>query len=119
MANFLERHHGELRRITLPRSSVNNGKKKGRSLVRLDPLPTLSTFGGEVSSYLPRSEADLRRSSAGWTRTTIVLAPQPHPENRGRPAPSRNRVREGLSCRRVPGRSRCRMRLRPCPRAPR
>jgi hypothetical protein len=30
MINFLELRYGEVRRITIPRTSVNKGKKKGR-----------------------------------------------------------------------------------------
>src|SRR5215210_2271259 len=92
-------------RTVSPRTPVNNGKKKGRSLVRLDPLPTLSTFGGEVSSYLPRTEADLRRSSAGWTRRIYLLVEKHLLKNRGRLPPSRSRERPDRPCRRSLGRS--------------
>jgi hypothetical protein len=39
--NFLELRYGEVRRIPLPRTPVNKGKRKDRSLVRLGPSKPL------------------------------------------------------------------------------
>jgi hypothetical protein len=85
---------------------VNRGKKKGRG-VAASALLTLVPFGSEGLVAATGQAADLRRSSAGWTRRMHPLVEKHPPKNRGRLPPSRSRGRPEWPCRRsLPRRSR-------------
>ena len=67
LPNFLELRSCEVRRIYLPRTPVNRGMKEEPR--RYAPaLLTLVPFSSEGLVAATGEAADLRRSSAGWTR---------------------------------------------------
>jgi len=83
-ADFRELWIGEVRRTLLPRTPVNKGKRKGRSPVGLAPYHSLLVpFSGGRRGLAPslqctrrRTQAGLRRSSAGWTHKMSSLRPR-------------------------------------------
>src|SRR5215208_119992 len=119
--NFRELRYGEVRRIPIPRTSVNKGKmKEGRDL-KDSTLPLLSpaSAAGLISILRMEMEADLPKSSAGCP---VAVA---HARRQCRPR-SHNRLQPHLSCPQTPSlchrrkrlgpwlQDRCRRRLRRC-----
>src|SRR5215217_6937968 len=99
---------GELRRIPIPRTSVNKGKmKEGRDL-KDSTLPLLSpaSAAGLISILRMEMEADLPKSSAGCP---VAVA---HARRQCRPR-SHNRLQPHLSCPQTPSLCHRRKRLGP------
>src|SRR5215213_5308933 len=106
--NFRELRYGEVRRIPIPRTSVNKGKmKEGRDL-KDSTLPLLSpaSAAGLISILRMEMEADLPKSSAGCP---VAVA---HARRQCRPR-SHNRLQPHLSCPQTPSLCHRRKRLGP------